>query len=93
MKRNKTIVSELNKLFPPTDPKHPVAFICDGMVKVNAEYCATETHFYGGIPETFEVTLADYYECYMSDELVKYADSVDGYFEWENSGCLVLVIN
>ena len=89
-KRNSTIVKELNKIFPAENPNHPIAFEQDGLVKVSAENVALETFLYDGDPMTVSITIADYYECYMSDELVKYADSVNGYWEWENAGVMSL---
>ena len=91
MKRNSTIVKDLNKLFPPSNPSYPVAFLQDDVVKVSAENVATESFIHWDNELiTIDVTICDYYESYMADELVEYADSVGGYFEWENAGCMVL---
>jgi len=87
MKRNSTIVREINSLFPPTNPAHPVCFEIDGVVKVSGEN-EVKVSIRG---EEFDITLIDYYSDYIARELRQIAKDSGLYWEWDNPGCIVLV--
>lgn len=95
MKRNKTIVNDINKMFPPADESYPVCFIRDGE---NHVIVSSETHakiVLNG--ETFQTAIIDYYGEFRGDypwidpKLRAYAEELGGYWEWENPACIVLI--
>ncbi len=79
---NERAVREINKLFPPVNPKHPAAFIRNGETHamISGESLVTE-HINN---ERFETTLNDYYENYIHPKLIKWAEKNHCYFEWES---------
>ncbi len=96
MKRNSTIVKEINKMFPPSSAKHPVCFIRDGedQVIVSGECYAKIDMGDLGI---FDVPVIDYYGeahnnyPHIHCKLEEYAEKMGCYWEWENPACIVLV--
>lgn len=96
MKRNGTIIKEINKIFPPIDPDLPVCFMREGENRVlvtSERYARMECD---GV--IFGSPVVDYYlELYQNSpspgiepKLVKYADKLGAYWEWENPACIIL---
>ena len=96
MKRNQTIVKEINSMLPPTNPKYPVCFERDNMVVVSGEVYINET--ING--EVFDgVSAIDYYGelnkgyPFICNKLEDYAKKNNGYWEWESPACVVFIRN
>ena len=96
-KRPTTIVTDINKMFPPTDPEYPICFIRDGektvIVSGESEYKDTMDG------EHFDVTAIDYYGEFrggfpwIDPRLEAYAEKNGGYWEWENPACVAFIEN
>lgn len=97
MKRNETIVKEINEMFPPADEKYPVCFVREGedRVIVSGE-CHAKVKICG---EIFNTAVIDYYGEYrggslwIDPKLVAYAAKMNAFWEWECPACIFLVKN
>ena len=97
MKRNKTIVSDINKMFPAASADYPVCFMRSGedQVIVSGECYAKEKIE----DEIFEVPVIDYYGEFtggyphIHSKLIAYAEQQNAYWEWENAACIILIKN
>jgi len=90
-KRKTTIVKDINKMFPPSDPEYPICFIRDGESTVIVSGECTYKDSMDGVPETFPSNAIDYWGefqagCpWIDPKLEAYAEKNGGYWEWENA--------
>ena len=96
MKRQATIVKDLNKIFPEYSKGHPVAFVVDNQAKVTSGCSAKETIMVDGKPEEFEVQVVDYYGEFwggypwIHEKLQAYLDDNGLFAEWENPEAIAI---
>lgn len=96
MKRKKTLVKDINKMFPPYSKNYPVAFIVDDEVKVTSESFAKETVSTDNGSEDFEVKVVDYYGewrggyPWVSPKLEEYLKVNGFWYEWDHPGAIVI---
>jgi hypothetical protein len=99
MKRNATIIKDINKMFPPVHKDYPVCFEIDGYVKVTSESYAKETVQLEDGSEDFEVTVIDYYGEFRggypwaNPKLESYLEKNGLRYEWDNPGAIALFKN
>ena len=100
MKKNTTIVKDINKMLPPANPEYPCCFIRDGLVIVSGEVYVKESYkCEDGTSDDFELPCIDYYGefrggyAWIHAKLEAYADKLRGYWEWENPACVIFVCN
>ena len=92
MKRQTTIVKEINTMFPAANPEHPICFIRDGLIVVSGECYFRETINY----VTFDNVVVNYYGefqggyAWIHPKLETYAKDLNRYWEWENPACICL---
>jgi len=87
--KNQTIVKRINKMFPPSNQKYPVAFIRtdENHVTVTGECCSPVTV----MGDTYDMPVISYYEMggmWINPKLVKFLDSIGMFAEWENAACV-----
>jgi len=88
MKKNTTIVKDINKLFPASNEKYPVCFTRDNMVMVSGESTAKEML----MGEEFDIMVVDYYNEFgggyptVHKRLREYLEQNGLSYEWENPG-------
>ena len=99
-KRPKTIVKDINKIFPAAIAEYPIAFLRVGstMARVTSECHYKSIAKMKGEPDIECSTAAVEYYCearggypWIHPELEAYAEKHDGYWEWENAGCIVFI--
>lgn len=99
MKRNATIIKDINKMFPPFHKDYPVCFEVDGYVKVTSESMYEESYTDEDSNYSVEAKVVDYYGehrggyPWVDDRLESYLDKNNLYYEWDNSGAIALFKN
>ena len=91
---NKEIVQDINKMFPPDNPVHPICF-----VRVGEVYVIVTAEFYAKLMikgEEFIGPVADYFgdipenHPWIHPKLEEYAESIRCFWQWESPGGIVL---
>lgn len=95
-KRPTTIVKDINKMFPPSNPDYLICFIRDGETTVIVSGECTYKDTTDG--EHFDLCAIDYWGDYhdplwIDPKLEAYAEQNGGYWEWENAACIVFIEN
>ncbi len=93
MKKNQTIVKEINKMFPASDDKYPICFERDERLIVSGECYFNDELTFEGKKEIFETMVINYYECHIDPRLEAYAEKLNCFWEWENPACIYLCNN
>lgn len=100
MKRNATIVKDINRMFPPFHKDYPVCFEVDGYVNVTSESFANRPFKVFGKMMDCEIKVVDYYGeesgggyPWVDPKLQNYLDKNNLYYEWDNPGAIALFKN